>query len=611
MSGFAGMVRLDGAPIDPACIDRLAAAIAHRGRDKTGTWSERSAILVHAALHTTPESVTETQPQLESGIVVAADARLDDRERLATELRVDASVGDASLIAAAYKRWGKNCARHLEGDFAFAILDGTTVVLGRDTFGVKPLVYCHIPGRLFAFASTVSALLTIDEIPRTVDEKRIADFLTVYFDDVDRTFFAAIKRLPGACTLTLTDGSIAIERWWSPDEIARERRGSDEEFAEGFRHHFVRAVRNAMRAPRPLDIGAMLSGGLDSSAIVCVARDELGGLLPVFSWIFSDAPDADEREFQTAVANAGGVTRYTIDSADSGFSPWSDLDRLIADGPPYAPNHYLNLGVGKRAHSLGLRVVLDGLGGDSTISRGGPRFVELLVRGRIATLTRELREYARVNGESAARLFQSRVISPLTPPAFRDALKRVVGRRRASDARRLLRPRLSALVAATQKQRYEPYLSVRAEQIDHLRSPMLAEGLELTDRVMAIAGVEGRYPFFDKRLIEYCVSLPSEQKLRHGYTRVVARNAMRGIMPDEVRWRAGKGKPGLHMIKALRDSTARIEEVFRDPSPLAPYADIDAVLALHREFAAGRKTDVFTAVQLWSAISATLWLKRL
>lgn len=590
MSGFAGVIRLDGRPADAGDGARLGSAIAHRGSDARGVWSGGSALLVHAMLQTTPESRSEPQPHVESDIVVAADLRLDNRDV--------PQAGDAALVAAAYRHWGTDCARHLDGDFAFALFDRATqtLVCARDAFGVKPLVYAHVPGKLFAFASEVRALLALAEVPREVDEKRIADFLAIHFDDFERTFFRAIRRLPGGCTLTLRDGTPKVTRWWSPEQIRPLPRATDAEYAEGFREHFIRAVRACMRVPDESELGAMLSGGLDSSAIACAARDELAGAasLPVFSWIFSDVPEADEREYQEVVAASGGFTRHVIDSATCSFSPWSDLERLLPDGPPYAPNHYLNHGAATIARSLGIRTMLDGLGGDSSISRGGARFVELFVRGRALTLVRELRAFAAVNGGSASRTFVTHVFAPLTPPpAFR--LYRAIRRRPQTD-----------------RTQFRPHLSVRDEHIAHLQSPMLAEGLELFDRVMALAGVEGRYPFFDRRLVEYCVSLPADQKLAGGYSRVVARRATEGSVPDAVRWRNSKGKPGLHIITALRARHAPLDDLFlRDPDVLAPYLDIDALRELYRGFLAARSPDLVTAVRLWSAAATGLWLRQL
>ncbi|MEA2338528.1 MAG: hypothetical protein QOE82_2535, partial [Thermoanaerobaculia bacterium] len=213
MSGFGGVIRLDERPLAEADARRMRDAIEHRGGDGSGSWSDSRATLLHAMLQTTPESVDEPQPHREGDLVITADLRIDNR----AELGFDEAIGDAALVLAAYRRWGSECVRHLEGDFAFAIWDSRERALfcARDPFGVKPFVYSHLPGKLFAFASEVRALLALEEMPRQVDEKRIADYLSIHFDDVARTFFRAIQRLPGGCTLTLRDGIARVTRYWS------------------------------------------------------------------------------------------------------------------------------------------------------------------------------------------------------------------------------------------------------------------------------------------------------------------------------------------------------------------------------------------------------------
>ncbi len=613
MSGFAGLIRLDGRPVDRAEAGPLQNAVAHRGSDASGLWSDESALLVHAALHTTPESRTETQPYVDGGATIVADIRLDNRAELIQLLGLRGEpIGDAALALAAWRRWGADCARRLEGDFSFAVWDGRTLFCARDPFGVKPFVYCHVPNKLFAFASEARALLAIDDVPRELDEKRIADFLSIQFDDVERTFHRSILRLPGGCTLTMDVGRASARlpregraearptstRYWSPDAVRPIRLSSDAEYAEGFREHFRRAVSARMRVTHASELGAFLSGGLDSSAIACMAREQMGGIpLPVFSWIFSDVPEADERRFQELVAESGGMTRHVLDSATAGYTPFTDLELLLPDGPPYAPNHYLNDGAGRLARTLGIKTMLDGLGGDSSISRGGARPLELFVRGRFLTLARELRAIARHSEvqTSAARLFLPLVVAPILPPSLLRLTRAMRGRPSADSA------------AAS----YRPHFSVRSEHLAHLQSPMLAEGLELFDRVMAAAGVEGRYPFFDRQLVEYCLALPSDQKLAEGFSRVVARRALAGIVPDEVRWRAGKGKPGLHIIPSLRANRERLDDLLvRDPSALAPYVDVDALRAMYDDFIEGRANDLTTAVRVWSAAALGCWLRK-
>jgi asparagine synthase (glutamine-hydrolysing) len=622
MSGIAGMVRLDGRSVAPDVLARMAAATAHRGPDGQRTWSSGPAGFAHAMLHTTAEARMEAQPfvDAEARLAIVADVRLDNRAELLSLLGLDGeTTGDAALIVAAYRQWGQSCASRLEGGFAFAIHDERegAVYCGRDPFGVKPFVYAWMPGKLFAFASEVRALLASGEIPRDVDEKRIADFLTFHLENAERTFHRGLQRLPGGCTLTLREGSMRIDRYWSPHAVpALHLRGPDRDaqYAAGYREHFTRAVHERMRAAHQWEVGAMLSGGLDSTSIACVARDALrergAGPLPVFPWMFSDMLDADEREYQEAALAAGGLRAITLDSAAIEASPWTDLEALLPDGPPYAPNHYLNNIAGQHARRAGVRVLLDGTGGDSTISRGRTRYLELFFRGRGVTLARELRALADRRGsrESLPRLFLGNVAAPLMPRPMLAFALRLRGRKPSENpGLRLLTPRLAALAGSSS---HRWFFSERADHRWQLTSPMLAEGLELLDRAMAVSGAEGRYPFFDRRLAEYCLSLPADQKLADGYSRIVARRAMEGVLPPAVQWRAGKGKPGLHIIPSLRARRERLDDLFvGDPSALAPYVNLPVLRAAYDRFLSDR-ADFQTIIQLWSAAALAAWLRQ-
>lgn len=609
MSGIGGVVRLDGAPASRGAIESLASAVAHRGPDGQGLWSDAHVALVHAMLHTTPESLDEPQPFVDGDLAIVADVRLDNRAELIAQLAPE-RTGDAALIAASYRRWGAECVRHLEGDFAFAIWDARqrTLFCARDPFGVKPLVYAHLPGKLFAFGSVARVVLALEDVPREVDETRIAAFLSIEFGDFERTFHRSVRRLPGGLTLTLRDDNVRLTRYWSPEHVRPARHMSDAESAEGFLEHLTRAVHDRMRNVRPSALGSMLSGGLDSSFISCIARDASAEPLPVFSWIFSDALEADEREYQQAVIATGGFRAITLDSSDIEATPWRDLPALLPDGPPYAPSLYLNAIAGHTGRGFGMRVLLDGVGGDSTISRGTARYVELFVYGRFFALARELRALQKVRGEqkSLPRLFAARVAAPLLPSSLVAAVMRLRGRDSAAPS--LLVPRLEGF---RERRRGKVALTTRQAHLSQFRAPLYGEGLELFDRVMTVAGVEGRYPFFDRRLVEYCIALPGEQKLAGGYDRIVSRRAMEGIVPAVVQWRAGKGAPGLHVIRMLRSSRSQIEPLLLGASsPLEPYVKMDVLRGAYERLLSGGSTDLLVAMRIWSAAALGYWLAR-
>lgn len=610
MSGIGGIVRTDGA-IDGGDVSRLSVALASRGDGDVRTWSAPRVALVHALRRTTPDARPQPFIDAVSGATVVADVRLDNRDDLLRELDRPDGTDDAELVSCAYGRWGAACVDHLLGDFAFAVWDArsSTLFAARDPFGVKPFVYCHSP-LSFAFASEAHALLGVAGVPRDLDEQRIAEYLAVHFADDERTFHSAIRRLPGGCALTLRDGAITVARYWSPEDAAEVRLRSDGDYAAAFFERFTRAIRTRMSTAPGERAAALLSGGLDSSSIACVARDlTLQRPLAVYSWIFSDSPEADEREYQEIVAETGGFARRVLDSAAEPFSPWSELDQLLVNGPPYAPNFYLNLGVARTARADGVRVLLDGLGGDGAVSHGYARLPELFVRGRELALLRELRALSAREQRGVLPLFSTHVAGRLVPPRVLSTMRRALRRGSGSHgAPPWLRPTWRDAIV---EDRFVPTVRARDEHVRHLRSPLIAEGLELFDRVMSQAGAEGRYPFFDRELVEFCIGLPADQKLAGGFTRVVLRRAMSGVLPEAVQWRAGKGKPGLHLVKSLRDSRDRLDPILlRESSVLEPWVDLGRLRAAYATFAGGGVLDFVTTIQLWSAAALTCWLRR-
>jgi asparagine synthase (glutamine-hydrolysing) len=181
-------------------------------------------------------------------------------------------VSDSQLILAAYIKWGEDCPQHLLGDFIFVIWDGHKQQLfcARDHFGVKPFYYHYAAGKRFAFATEIKAVLGLPDVPRQLNEVRVAEHLLELNEDPTITLYEDILRLPAAHSMTVSRKGIQQQRYWSLDPTRELRLGSDEEYAQKFREIFTEAVRCRLRSAFP--VGSTLSGGLDSSSIVCVAR---------------------------------------------------------------------------------------------------------------------------------------------------------------------------------------------------------------------------------------------------------------------------------------------------------------------------------------------------
>ncbi len=611
MSGIAGLWRLSGQPLDPTDLRAMLARLAHRGPDGVAEWTAVGVGLGHRMLHTTPESLVERLPlaSADGELVLTADARIDNGAELASALGPTATDGE--LILRAYARWGEDCPRHLTGDFSFAIWDARRRVFfcARDHFGVKPFYYHHAPERLFAFASEIKGLLALQEVPRRLNEQRVADYLLPLLEDKEATFYQDIRRLPPGNRLTVTIAGTRIEPYWALDPTRELRLGSDAEYAEAFRDVFTEAVRCRLRSVGPL--GAMLSGGLDSSSIVCVARNLLpgqnGGPLHTFSAVFDDVPECDERRYITAVTRDDGLEPHYV--AGDRLLPVGDLLSLLAeqDEPPYAPNLFLHRGLYQAARAVRVNVVLDGLDGDLAVSHGIASLLELARGGRWLRLVLEVDGLARRFGRSRWSILRGQVLTPLAPEFMRRAWRTLLRRPKPVAEDNLLNKafarrthataRLQRLTATTLTEREHHYRGLTLGLV-----PLV---LEIADRAAATLRLEPRYPFFDHRVAEFCLAIPGDQKLKRGWTRIVLRRGMAGILPAEIQWRGGKSDLSPNFIRTLLSESGSLS-VLEYAAVLEPYVDLDTLRAAHERFVrSGTARDGLT---IWKVAVVARWL---
>jgi asparagine synthase (glutamine-hydrolysing) len=616
MSGIAGLYRLVAGDPVAADLERMTAALAHRGPDGSGAWSQDAVGLGHRMLWTTPESRTEPLPlsAREGALAITADARLDNRAELRVALGLDdREVGDAALILRAYERWGEQCPERLLGDFAFVIWDGRRRALFcvRDHFGVKPFYYHRAP-RLFAFASEIKALLRLPEVPRRLNETRVADYLAPIVEDREITFYDGILRLPPAHTLRVSPEGAEVRCYWTLDSSREVRLGSDEEYAEAFRELFVDAVRCRMRTAGP--VGSMLSGGLDSSSIVCVARALAaagdGGPLHTFSAIFPDVPSCDERPFIDAVLAGNGVVPHAV--RGDLVSPLADLERVLRheDEAFFAPNLFIHWALYAAAEQQGVRVVLDGFDGDTTLWPSLTYLSELARAHRWRALVSEARGLSKSLNRPAWRFLLAGV-RPLAPEPARRAW-RSLRRRPAFTLTPTIRPEFARRIglearAATLLADRRVARTSRHEHWIRITAGLFPTVLEEVDRAAAAFSLEPRYPFFDRRLLEFCLALPAEQKLFRGWTRIVMRRAMGDLLPTEVRWR-GKANLSEVLTRGLRVfEQDRLGNLVRNPGVLEEYVTIASLRDAYQRYTCGGVQEPNLAV--WRASVLALWLR--
>lgn len=649
MSGIAGQYWFDQRPVDPRQLQQVRDKLAHRGPDRQQIWHRQHVGIVHCLLQTTPESLAEQQPWVspQTGCVITADARLDNRAELIHRLSLNPSDqhSDAALILAAYERWGDRCPEQLLGAFAFVIWDPKRQRLfcARDHFGVKPLFY-YRDRDAFYVASEIKAILCCSDVPRQVNEARIADFIQSRICDRTLTIYQGILRLLPGHWLSVSPQGVQKQVYWQPQPVPELALSSNQEYAEAFLEHFTEAVRCRLRSTTA--IGSHLSGGLDSSAVTCMARRLLASStqLHTFSNIYDRVVECDERQYIHPVLEQGGFTPHFVHPDHIG--PLTDWPEMIqADEEPclVGGNGYLVRGLNQAVQAQSLRVCLDGFDGDTTVSHGAPYFAELAAAGNWATFAQEAHAVAPHFKTSAAAILRQYGFSHLRTLAqhrhwwrfaqavdgihrqFRVSRKQLwmqmgvkpllpetglwpLGRPPQLVAPPLLRTALRARLPA-QRCSEQPPSTPQAEQLQTFTSGLFDHVLEQVDLQAATCSIELRHPFMDKRLIEFCLSLPSTQRLAGGWSRLIMRRALEGILPTDVQWRGGKTSMTPNFRQGLlRFNQAVLQAVIMEPSSAAEYIDWTAVQSAYQRLIAHDDATEADLQAIWKGTVLSLWL---
>ncbi len=662
MSGIGGLVYFDERPAQRAELGRLIDLLAHRGPHGRGIWTGGHVGLAQRTLRPGVDEPDEVPAEelAGDGLVVVADARLDNQAELASALGLPqpehAALEPTALIHAAYTRWGADCVDHLLGDFAFAVWDTRAARLfcARDHFGVRPFYYA-VTDRALVFGSELKLIRASGEASDRLDTTRIADYLAGIFADNTSTFYEGIRRLPPGQALTVNGGRearrsrVSTNTYWTLDPVRESDPRPIDELVACFRDTFYEAVRCRMRPDQPL--GVLLSGGLDSSSIAATLRDILGpgahGQLHAYSASFDTVTECDESAY--AEAALPGATEDWHRIAGDGVGPFSDVDRLSwhQDEPYEAPNLFMVWALCRRARDTGVRVVFDGYDGDTTLSHGQGYLHEMAIAGQWMALVTELRGLAAIDGYSPWKplwqLYRHHRLRPLTARAPWDipgrALRKAGRLLRRGDSSAnspasppaaaaggpetstvvpFIHPDLARLVDVDERHRQwmragpAAALSGTEEHYRALTGCIQPFALEVYDRTAAAFSLEYAHPFWDKRLVELCLSLPPQLKLDKGWSRVVLRRAMEGLLPAEVAWRRSKVDfaPNLrHALTSLQREQTEELVIDRRLDAAADFVDVDRVTdawtRLQSRSGEQWRRDLFT---LWKALSLSLWL---
>jgi asparagine synthase (glutamine-hydrolysing) len=620
MCGFVLVFGRNGRVPRPFMIERMTASLAHRGPDDSGFWYSGAVAMGFRRLAIIDTTTAGHQPMVspDGETVLVFNGEIYNYVELRAELR---SLGhhfrsscDSEVLLAAYRQWGDRVVDRLVGMFAFAIWDKERgeVFGARDRFGIKPLFVYHGVD-IVILASEIKAIHASGESAHAENWQAIARYIVGgQLDDTAATCFAGIEQVAAAHTFRVGPaGPVRQQRYfdWSTDMLDR---ADDAPRVVG--EMFEESVRVQTRSDVP--VGVCLSGGVDSTAILCsMARQRgvAGDSSPLFAFSYN-TPEYDESRYVAETIRETGATLVSLDTDPR--ATWANLSRVLHfhDEPLHSMTALVGFQLMGLARRHGALVILNGQGADEILAGysnyHAAHWVTLVLQGRATQAMREIRAYGRAFGDSSGRL----ATQVLRIVMFR-AMRLLPGYAHATRIRRDAKLRDNPWVTPDLANRIPDRGLVPSSRLDAIQRSAVTSSplplyLRIEDRNSMSHGVEMRVPFLDHRLATYALSLPLDWRRRGPWNKYALREAMRGKMPEAIRTRQDKmGFPtsdgkwfagDLHEpLRALLDSrAARGRGVFQTDNLL-------------RELDAGRGTSVENHSVLFRAANVEAWLSML
>lgn len=552
MCGIAGIISLKENQVLVEDLKRMTDIISHRGPDGEGQWINDCGRvgLGHRRLSIIDLSEAGSQPMsyLEDKYNITFNGEifnyLEIKELLLQEGYTFNSKTDTEVILAAYDFWGEECTHQFNGMWAFAIYDKEkqSVFCSRDRFGVKPFYYFKSADR-FAFGSEIKQFTVLPSWKAVLNTSRAVDFIVFgIFDHTHETLFKGVYQLRGGHNLTfnLINNSFTIKQWYILDSRVPQNKVTFNDAKKELKNIFYDAVKLRLRSD--VRVGSCLSGGIDSSAIVCVMNqllqvDGKNKNQEVVSSCFAEKK-YDEQEFiDVVVAETGVKSNKIFPKFEELFS---QLQNIIwhQDEPFGSTSIFAQWSVFKEAKELGLKVMLDGQGADESLA-GYPYFqdvfnVSLLKSFELNKLATELKQASVLqNGKRNNNEFLKLALKSFVPSSVTTSL------RRRSDSHELKYIKKPYKLTSDL---YEPgvNLSIKSHSLDLISTSYLPMLLHYEDRDSMAHSIESRVPFLDYRLVEYILSLPDNYKIFRGVSKYIFREAMAGILPDKIKNRYDK-----------------------------------------------------------------------
>lgn len=622
MSSIAGIYNFNRQPIRETQREQLATlwkALEANGPDGGDILFAGPVGMSYRAFHVNEESRLELQPLPgRHDTMIVGDLRLDNRAELIASLRgallKEASeTTDIELALAAYEKWGEQFLLHLIGEFALMLYDGGSqkVILARDHIGTRPLYY-HYDKQQLTCSSELGPLLEVVQIPLEINNDFVAGYL-MYHPEPGLTAYKNIHSVKPFHLLTFTaEGRPRETRYWDPARIKPIRFKADADYVEGFKFHFTNAVRGPLRTNRP--VFSDLSGGLDSSSIVCMAHRLIQtGEVPApelftISLVSHRSPTSDQSDYIRHVEKQIRREGYHLDEDDCPLFSTLSVENALSSLNPLLYCEAKHRRIATLMEQAGARVLLCGSGGDEITCAQqdpSPELADLLVAFQFRALHQRIKAWSTRTKRPYAMLLRD-AIRPVLPAVIR-------------TRRELRRP---GIVPNFLLPKFARDFSLRDRHV--ARSPFVCDTPSGNDQALgfwtAIRGIAAghrrdmtrghiSYPFLARPLVEYMQAIPHTQRVQVAKRRYVMRRALNDLLPAAILKRRDKGNPQETIARAFIHAWPRLKPQFEDPRIASyGYVDKELFLAAVENYRLGKSIHLAVFLKL---LSLEFWLRRL
>ena len=615
MSVQAGIWNFDGEAVDLNLLNELSESLKQQGPDGEFSYVNNNVAMLYRPFHTTAQSRREKQPYFSRrGFVLTWDGRLDNRDELSAEYHsyLDGDPTDVDIVAAAFDHCETDCFRRIVGDWALSIWkpEQRELIFALDYMAIRHIFY-YLKNHEVSWATDLAPLVLFSRDKFHIDDNYIAGYFA-HDADAHLTPYREIREVPPGQFVRIHKGNASIERYWKFSPKFRIRYKADAEYEEHFRYVFRQSVQRRLRSDSP--VLAELSGGLDSSSIVCMADDILANegaqtpQLDTLSYYDTTEPNGDDWIYFQKIEEKRGRTGAHIDASKLGLSPASLESSDFQPLPGYVGSaQRLEIERGAVIRGGRYRAVLSGIGGDELMG-GIPdphaHLADLIVQFRLVKLAQELTQWSLVKRRPWIQLLLHAAVD-LLPPSLcqylvsRAKVERWIRRdfaRRTGLAVRLLDVDEHFGLWLPTRRSYIGGVLLMASKMAKWHSPV--HEIE-----------ESRYPYLDQNLIEFSLSIPANQLLRPGERRSLMRRSLIGIVPESILSRRTKQFGARTPVVALEKRLTEIRKLFDSSlTSTVGYVDDACFLETVEAACAGKAVHL---VRLLKALSLELWLRDL